>query len=112
MNALHPGFLLTRLRRHLDDDTMWAFGVRDGEGNLTPPSFYEGPAQGAATSVLPAAPPLLDGVTGRRFEDNQGARIVRGDEKGRVGGAAARALDPETADRLREYAAAAVSPSV
>ncbi len=61
---------------------------------------------GAATSVLLAASPLLDGVTGRYVEDNQEARIVRGDEEGRVGGVAVHALDPETADRLWEYAAA------
>ncbi|GHF98710.1 hypothetical protein Shyd_87570 [Streptomyces hydrogenans] len=57
---------------------------------------------GAATSVLLAASPLLDGVTGRYCEGNQEARIVRGDEEGRVGGVAAHALDPETADRLWE----------
>ncbi|MFJ3610758.1 hypothetical protein [Streptomyces hydrogenans] len=61
---------------------------------------------GAATSVL------LDGVTGRYCEDKQEARIVRGDEEGRVGGVAAHALDPETADRLWEYAAAAFSRTV
>lgn len=70
-NALHPGSILTRLRRRLDDDTMGAFAVMDGEGSLTPPP----PARtrpGAAASALSAISPLLDGVTGRYFEDNQG----------------------------------------
>jgi NAD(P)-dependent dehydrogenase (short-subunit alcohol dehydrogenase family) len=106
-NAVMPGFILTRLQRHLDDATMRAFGVMDEEGNLTPPPFYKSPAQGAATSVLLAASPLLDGVTGLYFEDNQEARVVRGDE-GRPGGVAAHALDPAAADRLWEYASAAL----
>ncbi|MFF1837422.1 SDR family NAD(P)-dependent oxidoreductase [Streptomyces sp. NPDC058231] len=106
-NALNPGFILTNLQRHLDDDTMRAFGVMDGDGNLTPLPYYKTPAQGAAMSVLLAASPLVDGVTGRYFEDNQEARTVQGDE-GPPGGVAAHALDPKAADRLWEYAAAAV----
>ncbi|MET9922555.1 SDR family NAD(P)-dependent oxidoreductase [Streptomyces sp. NPDC006435] len=107
VNAVNPGFILTRLQRHLDDETMRAFGVMDGEGNLTPPPFYKTPLQGAATSVLPAASPLSAGVTGRYFEDGQEARVVRGDEE-RPGGVAAHALDPEAADRLWEYSSTAL----
>ncbi|SFN06419.1 hypothetical protein SAMN05421805_102447 [Saccharopolyspora antimicrobica] len=84
---------------------MRAFGVMDDGGNLTPPAFYKSPAQGAATSTLLAASPLLEGVTGRYFEDNQEAQIVQGD---RPGGVAAHALDPVAADRLRECAEAAI----
>ncbi|MFD7435486.1 SDR family NAD(P)-dependent oxidoreductase [Streptomyces sp. NPDC059861] len=101
-NALNPGYILTGLQRHLDDDTMRAFGVMDGEGNVKPLPYYKTPEQGAATSVLLAASPLLKGVTGRYFEDNQEARTVRGAED-RPGGVAAHALDPEAADRLWEY---------
>ncbi len=79
-NALNPGYILTGLQRHLDDDTMRAFGVMDDEGNLTPLPYYKTPAQGAATSVLLAASPLLEGVTGRYFEDNQEARLVTDEE--------------------------------
>ncbi len=68
--------------------------------------------RGRPRPSLLAASPLLDGVTGRYVEDNQEARIVRGDEEGRVGGVAAHALDPKTADRLWEYAAAAFSRTV
>lgn len=62
-----------------------------------------------AELVIPpllAASPLLHGVTGRCFEDNQEARVVQGDED-LPGGVAAHALDPEAADRLWEYATAA-----
>ncbi|MFJ9683153.1 SDR family NAD(P)-dependent oxidoreductase [Streptomyces sp. NPDC101194] len=106
-NALAPGFILTRLQRHLDGDTMRSFGVMDGAGNLTPPPYYKSPAQGASTSALLAASPLLDGVTGRYFEDNQEARVVQGDGD-QPGGVAAHALDREAADRLWEYGAAAL----
>lgn len=78
---------------------MRAFGVMDGDANLTPLPYYKTPAQGASTSVLLAASPLVDGVTGRYFEDNQEARAVQGDEVP-SGGFATHALDPESADRL------------
>ncbi|MEU9549190.1 SDR family NAD(P)-dependent oxidoreductase [Streptomyces werraensis] len=106
-NALNPGYVLTNLQRHLDDDTMRAFGVMDDDGNVTPLPYYKTPAQGAATSVLLAASPLLEGVTGRYFEDNQEARIVT-DEENPTGGVAAHAVDPGAADRLWEYATEAL----
>ncbi|TCO24643.1 hypothetical protein EV652_108175 [Kribbella steppae] len=53
--------------------------------------------QGASTSVLLAASPLVDGVTGRYFEDNNEA-LPRGDSE--YSGVAAYALDPESATRL------------
>ena len=53
--------------------------------------------QGAATSVLLAASPLVEGVTGRYFEDCQDAEpFVPGIRRG----VAAYALDPEKAARL------------
>ncbi|WP_199923183.1 SDR family NAD(P)-dependent oxidoreductase [Streptomyces sp. NRRL S-813] len=107
VNALNPGYILTNLQRHLDDDTMRAFGVMDDEGNLTPLPHYKTPAQGAATSVLLAASPLLEGITGRYFEGNQEAPTVVGREQ-EPEGVAAHALDPRSADRLWDYAADAV----
>ncbi|MFB6841330.1 oxidoreductase [Streptomyces sp. NPDC056361] len=104
----HPGFVLTGLQRHLDDATLRTFGVMEEEGSLTSPPFYKTPAQGAATSVLLAASPLLHGVTGRYFEDEQEAGVVRGDE-GRPGGAAARARGPEAAARLWGYGSATLA---
>ncbi|MFB4426889.1 SDR family NAD(P)-dependent oxidoreductase [Streptomyces sp. QL37] len=101
-NALNPGYILTRLQRHLDDDTMRSFGVMDDAGNLNPLPYYKTPEQGAATSVLLAASPLLKDVTGRYFEDNQEAPTVHGGDD-RPGGVGAHALDQEAANRLWEY---------
>jgi len=53
--------------------------------------------QGAATSVLLAASPLIEGVGGRYFEDGQQAEPVR---PGVRRGVAAYALDPAKAERL------------
>ena len=55
------------------------------------------PEQGAATSVLLAASPLLEGVGGRYFEDCQEA-----EPGSRV---APYALDPENAERLWDVSA-------
>ncbi len=52
---------------------MRALGAIDDDGNIIEQPYYKTPPQGAATSVLPAASPLVDGVTGRYFEDNQEA---------------------------------------
>jgi NAD(P)-dependent dehydrogenase (short-subunit alcohol dehydrogenase family) len=106
-NALNPGYILTNLQRHLDDDDLRSFGVLDEAGDLVPLPFYKSPAQGAATSVLLAASPLADGVSGRYFEDNQEAELASEDEEP-TGGVAAYALDQVAADRLWEYAAEAV----
>ncbi|MEU1411213.1 SDR family NAD(P)-dependent oxidoreductase [Streptomyces sp. NPDC005731] len=106
-NAVAPGTILTNLQRHLDDDAMRSFGVMDDAGNLTPLPHYKDPAQGAATSVLLAASPLVKGVTGRYFEDNQEASVLS-DGADRSGRVAAHALDPQAADRLWDYAAEAV----
>ncbi|MFI6071391.1 SDR family NAD(P)-dependent oxidoreductase [Actinoplanes sp. NPDC051343] len=92
VNALNPGRIWgTGLSRHLP----------------TPPDSFD-PAgatgvsvktveQGAATSVLLAASPLVDGVTGRYFEDCQ---IAAGHTPGFRRGVAAYAMDPEKAARL------------
>lgn len=104
--SANPGYVLTGLQRHVDDDTMRALGVMDDDGTLTPLPYYKTPAQGAATAVLLAASPLVAGVTGRYFEDNQEATTVRDDDvkAGAVsGGVAEHALDPDRADRLWQH---------
>ncbi|MFJ8006782.1 SDR family NAD(P)-dependent oxidoreductase [Streptomyces fagopyri] len=110
-NALNPGWISTNLQRYLDDDTMRALGAIDEEGNIIPQPYYKDPAQGASTSVLLAASPLVSGVTGRYFEDNEEARLVRGPEE-RPGGVATHALDPEAADRLWDHAGAVVGAAL
>jgi hypothetical protein len=57
--------------------------------------------------VLLAASPLVNGVTGRYFEDNQEAPVVS-DGDNRPGRVAAHALDQQAADRLWDHAADAV----
>jgi hypothetical protein len=58
--------------------------------------------QGAATSVLLAASPLLDGIGGRYFENcNEAVLVDRRGGPGR-GGVAPYALDPANAERLCE----------
>ena len=86
-NALNPGAIATNLQQHTG-------------GLKTPEQFRKTPQQGAATSVLLAASPILDGVTGRYFDDCAEAEPVeaRGDRP--VGTVARYALDPENANRL------------
>jgi NAD(P)-dependent dehydrogenase (short-subunit alcohol dehydrogenase family) len=99
-NALNPGFINTGLQRHVDDDTMRALGAMDEDGNLIEADYYKTPAQGASTSALLAGSPLVGGVTGRYFEDNQEAAIVADGDHG----VAPHAVDAETAQWLWRYA--------
>ncbi len=106
-NALMPGWITTNLQRHLDDDTLRAMGAMDENGNRIEQAFFKTPAQGAATSVLLAASPLVTGATGAYFEDNQQSEVVdTGD--GRSTGVARYAVDPENAERLWEMAGRAL----
>jgi NAD(P)-dependent dehydrogenase (short-subunit alcohol dehydrogenase family) len=93
-NAVHPGPILeTGLARHMDQELLK--GLVDS-GAYT----FKTAEQGASTSVLVAASPLLDGVTGRYFEDrNEAPRVTRAPE-GTAGGVAPYALDPANAKRL------------
>lgn len=76
-------------------------GGADAEGNRIDQPHYQTMEQGAATNVLLAASPILAGVTGRYFEDNQEAAIATSVTGA---GVAAHALDPEHAEKLWEYA--------
>ncbi|WP_330440706.1 SDR family NAD(P)-dependent oxidoreductase [Micromonospora sp. NBC_00821] len=107
-NALNPGYIFTNLQRHIDDDTMRAMGAMDEAGNLIEAEYYKKPDQGASTTVLLAGSPLLDGVGGRYFDDNQEAEVVPGGPDA-TGGVAAHALDPAAADRLWAYAEKALA---
>lgn len=87
-NTLMPGAIATNLQRYT--------GVIQ-----TPPERQKTPEQGAATSVLLATSPLLEGVGGRYFEDcNEAAIVTRRTED--YSGVAPYALDPDNADRLWE----------
>jgi NAD(P)-dependent dehydrogenase (short-subunit alcohol dehydrogenase family) len=101
VNALMPGAIETNLQRHVDAAELDRLRAQLGG---------DGPAwktaeQGAATSVLLAASPLVEGVGGRYFEDCQ---IAAPHRPGTRTGVAPYALDPEAAERLWAYSAAAL----
>ena len=95
-NALMPGGIATPLQRHVPaeyaEQALVAFRAAGTD--------FKTVEQGASTSVLLAASPLLDGVGGRYFEDCNEARVV--DRRGGPGrgGVAPYALDPANAERL------------
>ena len=100
VNAVHPGAIMTNLQRHLDDDQLAFVGAKDEHGTtLSVPPGWKTPQQGAATSVLLAASPLLAGVTGRYFEDGNEASIQPQPAPGKTG-VAAYAIDEQLAGRL------------
>src|ERR1700761_849262 len=100
VNALHPGGIMTNLQRHLDDDQLAFVGAKDEHGTtLRVPPGWKTPQRAAATTVLLAASPLLDGVTGRYFEDGNEAPIQPDPAPGKTG-VAAYALDDQLADLL------------
>ena len=70
-----------------------------GEGTPLPEMSFKTVEQGAATSVLLAASPLLNDITGRYFEDCQEAPPH---QPGTNTGVAQHALDPQAAERLWE----------
>ena len=96
VNALMPGNIAsTALARHMGPDDLANFG-KETDLALPPVKTIE---QGAATSVLLAASPDVEGVTGRYYEDCAEAPVVH-EREGHIGGVAPYALDPNNADRL------------
>jgi NAD(P)-dependent dehydrogenase (short-subunit alcohol dehydrogenase family) len=96
VNALMPGNIATTaLARHMGPDDLANFG-KETDLTLPPVKTIE---QGAATSVLLAASPEVEGVTGRYYEDCAQAPVVH-EREGHAGGVAPYALDPDNADRL------------
>ena len=86
-NALNPGAIATALQRYTG-------------GLKTPPELRKSPQQGAATTVLLAASPLLEGIGGRYFEDcNEALAVVRRPTDF-SGGVAPYALSEDNATRL------------
>jgi NAD(P)-dependent dehydrogenase (short-subunit alcohol dehydrogenase family) len=89
-NSVNPGAIATNLQKHTG-------------GLKTPKERQKTPEQGAATSILLAASPLVEGIGGRYFEDCNEAPVVdkRPDD---FRGVARYATDPENADRLWDVA--------
>ena len=98
INALMPGAIRTGLQRYVSDSELDR--MRAATGSSAP--GWKTPQQGAATSVLLAVAPLLDGVGGKYFEDCNEALP---NEPGTRRGVAAHALDPEAAGWLWQVSA-------
>ena len=92
-NALMPGAIHTNLQRYITEQDLAR--MRAGMGGVDP--VWKTPEQGAATSVLVATSPLLDGVGGRYFEDCNEAGPH---QPGTRTGVADYAIDPEAAALL------------
>jgi NAD(P)-dependent dehydrogenase (short-subunit alcohol dehydrogenase family) len=97
VNALMPGNVAsTALVRHIGGDDLAYIGALTGRGLLPPIKTIE---QGAATSVLLAASPDVDAVTGRYYEDCAEAPVIH-ERTAHTGGVAPYALDHDNAARL------------
>src|ERR1700742_219098 len=96
VNALMPGNVAsTALARHMGPDDLANFG-NTTDLALPPVKTIE---QGAAPSVLMAASPDVEGVTGRYYEDCAEAPVIH-EREGHAGGVAPNVLDPDNAERL------------
>jgi NAD(P)-dependent dehydrogenase (short-subunit alcohol dehydrogenase family) len=101
-NAVHPGAIVeTGIARHLDAEELEELSARLAPNMKTT-------AQGAATSVLVATSPLLDGVGGRYFADCNECPVVDQPAPSSTTEVAAYALDPDNARRLWDVSAALV----
>lgn len=99
-NALMPGGTWTNLQRHWDPEALAAVKASTAAAGWTAKT----PEQGAATSVLLAVSPLLEGVGGRYFDDCQEAEVVPEIVDG-LHGVRDYALDPVAARRLWDVSA-------
>jgi NAD(P)-dependent dehydrogenase (short-subunit alcohol dehydrogenase family) len=96
-NALMPGSIATGLQRHVDPEVLARLRTAlaaDSPGRKTP-------AQGAATSVLLAGWPPLEGIGGRYFHDCNESEVVPRRTTD-MSGVAPYALDGGNAERLWE----------
>jgi NAD(P)-dependent dehydrogenase (short-subunit alcohol dehydrogenase family) len=94
-NSLMPGGIATRLQRHLEPDYM----QKARRARNLPIKTTE---QGAATSVLLAVSPDLEGVGGKYYEDCQEAQVIERRDGYAASGVAPYALDRSNAERLWE----------
>jgi NAD(P)-dependent dehydrogenase (short-subunit alcohol dehydrogenase family) len=103
-NAVHPGAIQTNLSRHMSPEAL-------AELRASGQFVFKTIEQGAATSVLVASSPQLDGVGGRYFEDcNEAAILEPGSSDASSSGVAAYALDPDSARRLWQLSLDTLAP--
>jgi NAD(P)-dependent dehydrogenase (short-subunit alcohol dehydrogenase family) len=98
-NSLMPGGIATNLQRHVGGAGYMKEAVKRFERSGLK---LKNPEQGAATSVLLATYPELEGVGGRYFEDCNEAEVIQRREPHTLAGVAPYALDPDNAERLWE----------
>ena len=103
-NAVHPGAIAdTNLSRYMDPDELERI-------HASGMYRYKTIEQGAATSVLVATSPQLEGVGGRYFENCNEAEVIDpAAADSSATGVAAYALDPANAERLWELSEKALS---
>jgi NAD(P)-dependent dehydrogenase (short-subunit alcohol dehydrogenase family) len=103
VNSLMPGAIRTNLQRYVTDEELNRMRAQMGATDVS----WKTPEQGAATSVLLAVSPLVDGIGGRYFEDcNEAGPHQPGTRRG----VAAYALDPEAARRLWDVSVQTLAP--
>ncbi|MFD7224748.1 SDR family NAD(P)-dependent oxidoreductase [Streptomyces sp. NPDC059892] len=105
-NSLMPGGIKSPLQQYAFGEDM------SDEARAVYDSYpWRSADQGAATAVLVAASPLLDGVSGRYFQNSNEAPVIDPvlvEQEAEPVGVAPYALDPENAARLWDLSAKAV----
>jgi NAD(P)-dependent dehydrogenase (short-subunit alcohol dehydrogenase family) len=107
-NAVHPGGIMeTNLSRYMDPEQLAQLRAAAASTGATTQTIDGAPirfktiAQGAATSVLVATSPQLEGIGGHYFEDCNEAELLPPDGASTApSGVAPYALDPGAAERL------------
>ncbi len=96
---------MTRLQRHVPQETKDGWREAEAAGRIT----MKPPEQGAATTLVAAVAPELEGVGGRYLEDCNEAETVADDAEARAG-VREWALDPEAAARLWDVSIELLGP--
>lgn len=96
-NALMPGGIMTNLQRRVSLETREGWVEMERSGRIT----MKTPQQGAATTLVAAVSPELEGVGGRYVEDCNEANVVA-DNAEVSRGLRRWAVEPEAAARLWE----------
>jgi NAD(P)-dependent dehydrogenase (short-subunit alcohol dehydrogenase family) len=107
-NSLMPGGIATALQRHVGGQEYMKQAVKRFESSGI---RLKTPEQGAATSVLLATYPALQGIGGRYFEDCNEAEVIHRREPDTLAGVAPYALDPDNAERLWDVSLGLIAQS-
>jgi NAD(P)-dependent dehydrogenase (short-subunit alcohol dehydrogenase family) len=103
-NALMPGGIMTRLQRYVTQEVKDGWQRMQDEGA----AVFKTPQQGAATSLVAAVAPELDGTGGHYLEDCNESETVANDAEV-SSGVREWALDAEAAERLWDVSAELVA---